>query len=244
MDPTKPFGTANPHAAAFAVHIFTALGAACALLALLAAVAAEWQAMFIWLGVALIIDGIDGTFARRFRVAELLPRWSGDVLDLVVDILTYVFVPAYALVNSGLLPPSLATVLGAVIAVTGSLYFADRDMKSADYSYFRGFPAVWNVAVFYLFILKLSPWMSAFVVVALAVLSFAPFYVVHPMRITRMRIPTLVALILWALLAAIAVERNLAPGFWVTALLCLLVIYFLGIGFLGQTKTNQTKTNV
>jgi phosphatidylcholine synthase len=232
MEPTKPFGsTTHPRAAAFAVHIFTSLGAACALLALLAAVRADWSGMFVWLGVALVIDGIDGTFARRLRVAELLPRWSGDVLDLVVDILTYVFIPAYALVTSGLLPSALAVTLGAVIVVTGSLYFADREMKSSDY-YFRGFPAVWNVAAFYLFLLKLSPWLNAVIVLALAVLSFAPFYVIHPMRIARLRMLTLAALVVWALLAAFAVERNLDPGFGVTAALCLLGLYFLGVGFL------------
>jgi len=234
MDPTKPFGsTTNPRAAAFAVHIFTALGAACALLALLAAVRSEWRGMFIWLGIALIIDGIDGTFARRLRVAELLPRWSGDVLDLVVDILTYVFVPAYALVNSGLLPPSLATALGVVIVVTGSLYFADRNMKTSDY-YFRGFPALWNVAAFYLFLLKPVPWLSALAVIALAVLTFVPFHVIHPMRIAHLKLLTLVAMAIWALLALWAVADNLMPGFWVAAALCALAIYFVGIGFLRR----------
>jgi phosphatidylcholine synthase len=234
MDPTKPFGsTTNPRVAAFAVHIFTALGAACALLALLAAVRSEWRGMFIWLGIALIIDGVDGTFARRLRVAELLPRWSGDVLDLVVDILTYVFVPAYALVNSGLLPPSLATALGAVIVVTGSLYFADRNMKTSDY-YFRGFPALWNVAAFYLFLLKPVPWLSALAVIALAVLTFVPFHVIHPMRIAHLKLLTLVAMAIWALLALWAVADNLMPGFWVVTALCVLVIYFIGIGFLRR----------
>ena len=234
MNPPEPLGkTTPPQVAAFAVHIFTALGAACALLAQIAAVRADWPGMFIWLGIALFIDGIDGTFARRLRVAELLPRWSGDVLDLVVDILTYVFIPAYALVTSGLLPSSLAITLGVVIVVTGSLYFADREMKSADY-YFRGFPAVWNVAAFYLFLLKLSPWLNAVIVLALAALSFAPFYVIHPMRIMRMRILTLAALVAWALLAAFAVERNLDPEFWVTAMLCILGLYFLGVGFLRR----------
>ena len=107
--------------------------------------------MFVWLGVALFIDGVDGTFARRLRVSEVLPRWSGDVLDLVVDILTYVFVPGYALAASGLLPNAAAIPLGIAVVVTGSLYFADRLMKTSDY-YFRGFPALWNVAAFYLFL--------------------------------------------------------------------------------------------
>src|SRR5580692_9502885 len=182
MDPTKsPDKAISLHTAAFAVHIFTACGAVCALLALIAAVSADWPKMFVWLGIALIIDGVDGTFARRLHTAELLPRWSGDVLDLVVDILTYVFVPAYAISTSGLLPQVLAIPLGALIVITGSLYFADRQMKTTDY-YFRGFPALWNVAAFYLFLLKLPPWFCALAVLALAALTFVPFHVVHPLR--------------------------------------------------------------
>ena len=228
-----PPGSKEPHAAAFAVHIFTALGAACALLALIAAVRADWPAMFVWLGIALVIDGVDGTFARRLRVAEVLPRWSGDVLDLVVDILNYVFVPAYALAASGLLPQSLATALGALIVVTGSLYFADRQMKTSDY-YFRGFPALWNVAAFYLFLLKPAPWLGAFIVAALAVLTFVPFHVIHPMRIAHLRALTLAALAAWGLLAVLAVAENLEPGYWIDAALCVLAIYFVGIGFLRR----------
>ena len=220
-------------AAAFSVHVFTACGAACALLALLAAVHADWPRMFAWLGVALIIDGIDGSFARRLQVAERLPRWSGDVLDLVVDILNYVFVPAYALAVGGLLPQALAIPLGILIVVTGSLYFADRRMKTAD-SYFRGFPALWNVAAFYLFLLNLTPWAGAFVVVALAVLTFVPFHVVHPLRIAHLRGLTITALILWTLLAIFAVTKDLAPGVWTVAGLCVLAVYFVSVGFLRR----------
>jgi phosphatidylcholine synthase len=220
-------------AAGFAVHIFTACGAACALLALIAATGARWADMFLWLGIALIIDGVDGTFARRLRVGEVLPRWSGDVLDLVVDVLNYVFVPAYALIASGLLPASLAVPLGALIVITASLYFADRWMKTADY-YFRGFPAIWNGAAFYLFLLKPPSWLNAIVIVALAILTFAPIHFVHPIRIARLRTFTLAAVILWGLLAALAVLKDLDPGFWVTAILCVLAVYIVGIGFLRQ----------
>lgn len=220
-------------AAAFAVHVFTACGAACALLALLAAVDARWSAMFLWLGLALVIDGLDGTFARRLRVAEVLPRWSGEVLDLVIDVMTYVFVPAYALTAGGLLPQAVAAPLGIVVVVTGALYFADRRMKTADY-YFRGFPAVWNVAVFYLFLLKLPGWLAAAIVVALAILTFVPVHFVHPVRIAHLRALTTAALLLWALLAFLAVLQNLAPGFWIVIGLCLLAMYFLSIGFLRR----------
>ena len=229
--PTKP---APPLAAvAFAVHVFTACGAACALLALIAAVHADWPQMFVWLGSALIIDGVDGTFARRLRVADVLPRWSGDVLDLVVDILNYVFVPAYALAAGGLLPPPLAVPLGVVVVVTGSLYFADRLMKTSDH-YFRGFPALWNVAAFYLFLLKPAPWLGAVLIAGLATLTFVPFHVVHPVRIGHLRALTTAALVLWIALAILAVAQSLAPGFWIVAGLCLLAIYFVGVGFLRR----------
>ena len=189
--------------------------------------------MFVWLGIALFIDGVDGTFARRLRVADVLPRWSGEVLDLVVDILNYVFVPAYALAASGLLPRPIAMPLGILIVVTGSLYFADRLMKTSDY-YFRGFPALWNVAAFYLFLLRPAPWLGAVLIAALAALTFVPFHVVHPLRIAHLRALTTGALILWTLLAIFAVTKNLQPGFWALAGLCLLAIYFVGVGFLRR----------
>jgi phosphatidylcholine synthase len=219
--------------AAFAVHVFTACGAACALLALVAAVRGEWPIMFAWLGLALVIDGVDGTIARWLHVAKVLPRWSGDVLDLVVDILNYVFVPAYALAASGLLPEQFAIALGVLIVITGSLYFADRLMKTSDY-YFRGFPALWNVAAFYFFILKPEPWAGAAAVVALAVLTFVPFHVIHPVRIAHLRAITTVALAVWAMLAILAVAQNLNPASWTVVALCLLAIYFVIVGFLRR----------
>src|SRR5579883_2640905 len=112
-------------AAALSVHVFTALGAGVALLALLEAVREHWAAMFWWLGVALVIDGVDGPMARRLDVVRLQPNWSGEVLDLVVDFVTYVFVPAYAITASGLLWPVAAPVLGVGVAASGALYFAD-----------------------------------------------------------------------------------------------------------------------
>jgi phosphatidylcholine synthase len=221
------------NARAFAVHIFTAAGAALALGALVYAVRGQWPAMFGCLGIALFVDGIDGTLARRFKVAELLPRWSGDVLDLVVDFVTYVFVPAYAIASGELLPDLLALPAGGLIVITGALYFADRNMKTPD-NYFRGFPALWNAAAFYLFLLRPTPWLAAAIVVALAALTFVPFKFVHPMRVARLRALTIAALMLWSLLALIALLANLDPGPWVAGALTILGIYFLGIGLTEQ----------
>jgi phosphatidylcholine synthase len=217
------------HIRAFSVHIFTALGAALALGALIYAVRREWTAMFLCLGIALIVDGIDGTFARHLRVAELLPRWSGDVLDLVVDFLTYVFVPAYAIAVGDLLPEALAIPAAILIVVTGALYFADTSMKTDDY-YFRGFPTLWNAAAFYLFVLRLPPWLAAACVLLLAIATFMPFKFLHPMRVERLRALNIAAVIAWSVLASVALFRDLAPGPWVTTGLVVIAAYLVSVG--------------
>jgi phosphatidylcholine synthase len=217
------------YARGFTVHVLTASGAALALMALLAAVRGAFDVMFLCLGIALIVDGVDGTIARAIKVKELLPRWSGETLDLVVDFATYVFVPAYAIAAGGLLPPWLGAPAGIVIVITGAIYFADRQMKTAD-NYFRGFPTLWNVAAFYLFVLKPAPWLAASLVALLAVLTFVPFKFLHPFRVARLRMVTMAAVVLWSLLAAYALARALDPGPWVAAGLLLLAAYFLGVG--------------
>ncbi len=225
-------------ARAFAVHIFTASGAALGFLALWAAVERQWTAMFWCLGAALFVDGIDGTLARRYRVGEVLPRWSGDVLDLVVDFVTYVLVPAYAIAASGLLPPALAIPAGLLIVVTSALYFADRNMKTTD-NYFRGFPALWNAAAFYLFLLKPAPWVAAAAIVILAILTFVPFKFLHPFRVKWLRTVTLAALALWCILALIALVYHLEPAPWVAYGLVIVALYFIAVGLADQWMTND-----
>ena len=215
-------------AAAFSVHIFTALGAGIALIALLEAVREHWAAMFGWLGAALIVDALDGPMARRLDVARVQPNWSGDVLDLVVDFVTYVFVPAYAIAASGLLLPVTAPVLGAGVAISGALYFADRRMKAED-NHFRGFPALWNAAAFYLFLLHLPPALSSLCIAILIVLTFVPFNVLHPIRVVRLRTVTLSLLAAWAILAIATVAYNFDVSLPVTAALCAIAAYIIGL---------------
>jgi phosphatidylcholine synthase len=214
-------------AAAFSVHIFTALGAGVALMALLEAVREQWAAMFWWLGVALVIDAVDGPIARRLDVVRLQPNWSGDVLDLVVDFVTYVFVPAYAITASGLLLPFTAPLLGMGIAVTGALYFADLRMKSAD-NHFRGFPGLWNIAAFYLFLLHWPPAFSSLGVTILIASTFLPFHVVHPIRVVRLRVLTLSLIAIGAVLMVITLINGFDVGASVKIGLCAIAAYVVG----------------
>ena len=144
-------------ALAFSVHVLTACGAALALLALLAATRGDWPLMFLWLGVALVVDAIDGPLARaaecRRGAAALVGRDArpgGGLHDLRVRA---------GLCGRGRGPDAAtprAIAAAVVIAITGTLYFADREMKTAD-NFFRGFPAVWNLVVFYLLLLRPAP---------------------------------------------------------------------------------------
>jgi phosphatidylcholine synthase len=220
---------------AFAVHVFTALGAGLALLALVLATGGHWAAMFFCLGLALIVDGVDGPMARRFKVAQMLPRWNGEGLDYVVDFVTYVFVPAYAIAASGYLPEMLAIPLGLVVVITGVLYFADRNMKTDD-NYFRGFPAVWNLVAFYLFVLEPPPWVATVAVLALAALTFVPLRFVHPLRVKRLRLVNIALMALWAMLAFVAVAQNLAPPPVIVAALSAIALYFLVAGLLRRAE--------
>lgn len=212
--------------AAFSIHILTALGAGIALLAMASAVRNEWAAMFGWLGLALLVDAVDGPLARYLDVGRVLPDWSGDALDFVVDFLTYVFVPAYAIMASGLLVPSIAALLGAGIVVTSALYFADTRMKTDD-NHFRGFPALWNGAAFYLFLLRPSQMVASLATLVLIVLTFVPLHVLHPVRVKRLRNFNLVLIALWAVLAAIVLLQEFAVALPITVALCAIALYIV-----------------
>jgi phosphatidylcholine synthase len=218
---------------AWAVHLLTASGAPIALVATLAAMRQDWRAVFLLLGVALIIDGIDGPLARRLDTSGRLPWFDGVRLDLVVDYTTYVLVPAIALVLSGLLSEPSATIAGIVIAITGVLYFADIRMKTDDAA-FRGFPAVWNAVVFALMVLKLPEPLILIIVAGFAALTFAPVEFVHPFRVERWRPLTLAMTAAWGLLSIASLAANLDPGPVVAVAFALASLYFALVGVVLQ----------
>jgi phosphatidylcholine synthase len=204
---------------AWSVHAFTASGAVLALLALLAVERGAFSEALLWLFAALVVDGIDGTFARAARVKERAPRIDGDVLDLVIDYLTYVFVPTLFLWRAELVPGDYALPLGALIQLSSLYVFARRDMKTDD-GYFQGFPALWNVIALYLYAISAAPSSGAIVVLAFVALSFAPVHVVHPFRVRDYGrwLPIL------ALLWAVATLLLLVPGLGDQARSALLVL--------------------
>ncbi len=183
--------------AAIAVHVLTALGAVLALLATLAVWSGDFPSVFAWLGLALIVDGIDGPIARAVGVKERLPRFSGEVLDLVIDYLTYVFVPVLALIAAQRLPGAATLPIAAAILLSSLFHFSDTASKAAD-NHFVGFPAVWNVVAFYLLAFAASPGVAAAAILLAIGLTFVPWSWVHPLRVVEWRGVTLAATLAWS----------------------------------------------
>jgi phosphatidylcholine synthase len=215
---------------AIAVHVLTASGAAFALLALIDAARHDWQSMFVWLGVALFVDTIDGPLARRVRVTEVLPRWSGERLDQIVDYLTYVAVPAFAIAQSDLVPPAFRIAAGIAILLSSLFHMADLGSKTGE-GYFVGFPAIWNVVLLYLFAFTPPAFVSLLIVAVFVLLTFVPILAVHPFRVSELRAVTLPATALWVVAAVGAVVNPFPSPLWVKVLLVLTAATLAGVGF-------------
>ena len=203
----------NARLKALSVHLFTATGAVLAMLAMLAAVNGNWSLMFLWLVVALIVDGLDGPLARRFDVGKYWPTYDGVLMDLIIDYMTYVFIPAYALFKSGLLP-GWPGWLAIIVIVYGSvIYFADTRMKTKDKS-FAGFPACWNMVVLVLFALQPPHFVTLFIVVALTVAMFTNLKFIHPVRTPRWHYLNLSMALAWVAFAGWAAWTDFNPQSW------------------------------
>ncbi len=217
----------------FLIHLLTASGAAFALLAIMAIADRKWTEAFVWLGFALLVDGVDGPIARRYRVRERLPKWDGAALDFVIDYATYVFAPAIVIARALALPPLLGDACGMLVAVTGALYFADTRMKAPDNS-FRGFPAVWNMAAFVLFAFLPPPPVTVGIVVLFAALTFLPVNFVHPIRVIRWRGLTLSVLAVWLVTGTWLLATDFTAPLAVKLALLAATIYLLSVSAVQQ----------
>lgn len=218
---------------ALGVHMLTASGAVFAMLALLAAANAKWDIMFLWLVVAFAVDGIDGPLARKFDVQKNAPEIDGVLLDLIIDYLTYVFIPAFALFASGLLPGWTGWVAIIIVTFASAVYFADTRMKTNDYS-FRGFPGCWNMVVIVLFSIEPNFWVSLGIITLLAVSMFLPVKFVHPVRTKRWRAVTLPIAMAWVLFAGWAAWVDFDPQSWAIWGLTLTSAYLCLAGLVQQ----------
>ncbi|MBB3913120.1 MULTISPECIES: phosphatidylcholine synthase [Rhizobium] len=218
---------------AFSVHILTASGSFLAFLGVVAAAEHRFIDMFWWLGLALLVDGIDGPIARKVRVKEVLPNWSGDTLDNIIDYVTYVLLPAFALYQSGMIGEPWSFVAAGMIVVSSAIYYADMGMKTEEY-FFSGFPVVWNMIVFTLFVIDASATTALAVVTVSVVLTFLPINFLHPVRVKRLRPLNLGVFFLWSALGIYSLLMHFDTPEWALILFIVTGIYLYVIGAVLQ----------
>jgi phosphatidylcholine synthase len=218
---------------AFSVHILTASGSFLAFLGVVAAAEHRFVDMFWWLGLALLVDGIDGPIARKVRVKEVLPNWSGDTLDNIIDYVTYVLLPAFALYQSGMIGEPWSFVAAGMIVVSSAIYYADTGMKTEEY-FFSGFPVVWNMIVFTLFVIEANGATALVVVGISVVLTFLPINFLHPVRVERLRPLNLGIFLVWSALGVYSLLMNFNTPQWALLIFIVSGLYLYCIGAVLQ----------
>lgn len=179
--PTNNF-TITQKILAWSVHLFTASGILAGFLSILAINEKDWQMAMVWLIVALFIDGIDGTFARLFKVTEVLPFMDGKNIDYVIDFATYAIIPAYFFYATDLVEEAWRLPLAFLILMVSALYYGKEGMVE-DEQYFIGFPVLWNMAIFYLvFVFQFNSLGNILMVITLSILHFVPVKAAYPSR--------------------------------------------------------------
>lgn len=211
---------------AWCVHLFTASGLVAGFMAILAINDLAWRGAMLWLVVALVIDGIDGTFARIFRVQEVLPEMNGKTMDYIIDFATYAIIPAYFFHQAGLVDAPFNLPCTILILLVSALYYSKEGMVSED-NYFIGFPVMWNMVVFYLyFVFGFSSIGNVLAVIFFAVLHFVPIKFVYPSRVKHFRRLTIAVTTLLILDFGVILWYHPGKYFWLTLIAILAAVYY------------------
>lgn len=189
------------------VHAFTACGALAGLFSLDAIYHQHPVAALWWMVVAILIDAVDGMFARQIHIKTAVPQINGELLDNIVDFFTYTLVPCFFLMQTNLLPGYLRLPCVVAIVFASSYQFTQIDAKTEDH-FFKGFPSYWNIVIFYLFFWQTKPLTNVIIILTLAILSFIPIKYVYPSRLDYLthhpllRLIFIVFTILWGICTA------------------------------------------
>ena len=234
----KPQFSTKEKALAWMVHTLTASGVVAAFMAIIAIVNEKWDDAMWWLIITLIIDGVDGSLARKFSVKEVLPNFDGKTVDNIIDFATYAIIPAFFMYQakwedgSYLLPENEFIRLGAIamVLLVSAFYYGKKGMVSDDY-YFIGFPVMWNLVAFYFyFVLGTGPWANLTMLVILSILHFVPIKFLYPSR-TRLFFKWNIAITTIFIIANIAILFLYPVHNQLLSLVAMLTLfYFAGMG--------------
>lgn len=212
--------------AAWSVHFFTASGAVWGVLSLIAILQHEWKLSFIWIGVAMLVDGVDGMLARLFHTKVHADRVDGALMDNIIDYLNFVVVPVFFFLEAELLPAPVAFLSMAGILMASAFQFSQVDAKTDDH-FFKGFPSYWNILALYLFLFKWDVWINFAIVATCLVLVFVPVKYIYPSRTSRNRKLHLGLMYVWGIGGFIALMQYPNVPMWVIWASISVVVFYL-----------------
>ncbi|MEX0848332.1 MAG: CDP-alcohol phosphatidyltransferase family protein [Ilumatobacteraceae bacterium] len=182
-----------------AIHGLTVSGILVGMLALMAVLDGSPRAAVLLLVLAQVIDGIDGPLARRFDIATVIPKYDGYILDLVIDYVTCVLVPAVFAWQFYVVPHGISGEISvAMMLITSAMWFSRTDMMTDDH-WFRGFPGVWNMVIPTLWLLDAPGWVSVITIVGLSLLSMTDVEFAHPVQALQWRRQNVGFMAVWVL---------------------------------------------
>lgn len=227
---------------AYGVHLFTATGAIWGLLGVFAVFEGDYKMMIVWMIVAMLVDGLDGTLARWADVKTYAKGVDGALLDNILDYLNYVLVPAIFMIKADFLPESVKWLTACLILLTSAYQFTQTDAKTDDH-HFKGFPSYWNVAALYMLLMDLPPWVNFGFLMLFNVMVFIPVKYIYPSRNTYLK--TLTNVLTWAY-AAVGIWALLQypnhPN-WVAWASLVYVGYYLVLSLIPKNKNTPAHAN-
>ena len=168
------------------VHFLTGSGIIFSFLALVSVIEGYKLQTFMFLGVALIIDIIDGTLARKYKIDVIFPNIDGKTLDTIIDYINYILIPCIMLYKFNYLPQNFSLIIPIVILCISLYSYINIKLIDASFSYL-GFPSIWNIILLYLEILSFNKWINLLIIIFFVFLKFVPFKVLHPMRFPKLK---------------------------------------------------------
>lgn len=242
-DPTDSDATfsAGRKLLAWGVHIFTASGVVIGLLALVAVVNRNWRGAFLWLFIAVLVDTVDGKLARAIRVKEVLPDVDGRMLDYVIDFTNDVIVPTLLVYTAGLVPSSMRLICCGAMVLVACYHYTNLKAITDDFR-FRGFPAMWNFVVFYIFVLELDQIWNVVIIAVFCALHFIPIDFIYPTRTIRLKKLTFSLVLVLAVVNLTILIQNPVRNTALLAVSLAIVGYLMVLSFYQTYLTLKTST--
>ena len=238
--PSSPSPSLGRTVAAWAVHALTISGLVWATLALQALLNDDIALMWLWFAIALIVDGVDGTLARKVGVREVIPWFDGAVVDNLVDYLTWTFLPALFMSMALPFGPAPVPLLMMVLIIISSVFCYANDGEKSNDNYFVGFPAAWNCVAIVMYVLQTSAWVNIAATIFLAIMTLVPLHYTHPARVKRFQIPNIISAAAWIVACAYMVVAYPVQPLWALILFWIGGGWFLIAGFI-RTATGEDK---